>query len=597
MAQKLRLCGAGPAARTCLAVNEAAKSPIWRFPFAIGLALLLVTAPGGAQAQAQAQTLSCDAALQAPRDAIADPGLADRLALGSLAEIAEALAEGRVTSHAMVRAYLRRIAALDRSGPMLGAVLAINPDALEEACQADAARARGEAPGLLQGIPILLKDNIETRGPLPTTAGSLALKDNVAERDADIVRRLRAQGAIILGKTNLSEWANFRSSRSVSGWSALGGITRNPHVLSRSPCGSSSGSGASTAAALAAAAVGTETNGSIICPASVNGVVGFKPTVGLLSQEGIVPIALSFDTAGPMTRSVRDAAILLTAMASGEGARDFTRALDASFLRGRRIGVMRFAVGGNRDVAALFDAALTTLEAQGAVLVEIEQFAPSDGFREASRRVAQAEFRHGLDRYLAGTDSAKVAVRSLADLVRFNEETPGEALSLFDQARLQAALAGHSIDDPDYAEALALVRRATRHEGIDRMLAQHRVELLVAPSRGPAPLIDMIYGDQSHGDIGAGYLAALSGYPNLTVPMGKVHGLPIGIDFMSGAGRDADVLAAGYAFEQAAPRPTSPTYLDSEMSGPSLREAVHGASGADAAIAADEGAMRPLLDD
>lgn len=542
--------------------------------FALLVMSALLTSPAGAHTDEAAPSAEAERPIAIPF--IPDPGAADHLAIASLAEIAQALADGRITSQDIVGAYLRRIEAIDRAGPMLGAVLAINPDAMEDARRSDNARGRGEIMGPLHGVPILVKDNIEFGGAMPTTAGSLALSGNYPRRDADIVQRLRAQGAIILGKTNLSEWANFRSSRSVSGWSAIGGITRNPHVLSRSPCGSSSGSGAATAAALAAASVGTETNGSIICPASVNGVVGFKPSIGLVSQAGIVPITFSFDTAGPMTRSVHDAAVLLTAMASGEGAMDFTDALDENYFEGRRIGILRFAVGHNRDVATLFEKALATLEMRGAILVEIENLALPDGFREASRLVAQAEFRHAIDRYLSSTDKATVKVRTLEDLVRFNKKMPGEALGLFDQARLEGALAGPSIDDPDYLDALALVQAATRDEGIDRLMTEHDVDVLVAPSRGPAPLIDMIYGDQAHGDVGAGYLAALSGYPNITVPMGEVHALPIGIDFMSGPGRDASILAAGYAFEQASLAIIAPKFLENDMIVGSLRDPVIG---------------------
>lgn len=495
---------------------------------------------------------------------------ADRLALGALSEIAIAIAEGTVSSEDMVQAYLRRIEAIDRSGPTLNAILALNPNALADARKADEARMRGDTLGLLHGVPVLLKDNIETRDPMATTAGSFALKDNIVDRDAPVVAGLRAAGAIILGKTNLSEWANFRSSDSVSGWSAIGGITRNPHMLSRSACGSSSGSGVATAAALAAGAVGTETNGSIICPASSNGVVGFKPTVGLVSQVGIVPISSSQDTAGPMTRSVRDAAIMLTAMATGDDKQDFVAALDENYLNGKQVGVMRFAVGPNDKVAALFDEALTTLEAQGAILVDIEHFDRLDGYRQASRFVTQTEFKHTLNEYFATTDPAEVAVRTLEDLIAFNRNTPEEALSLFDQERMTAAQERPGVSDPEYKAAAALAQRATRQEGIDKMLAEYDVDILISPSRGPAFIIDAVYGDQSPGGIGAGYIAAVAGYPNMTVPLGAVNGLPVGIDFMSGKGRDADVLAAGYDYEQATKKIVTPKYLENALSVPEI---------------------------
>ena len=489
---------------------------------------------------------------------------ADQLALGTLSEIAAALAAGEVRSEEMVETYLRRIESIDRAGPTLNAVLSLNPNALADARKADEARARGDELGPLHGVPVLLKDNIETLDPIATTAGSYALKDNIVDRDAPMTAGLRAAGAIILGKTNLSQWANFRSSDSVSGWSAIGGVVRNPHMLSRSACGSSSGSGAAAAAALAAGTVGTETNGSIICPASSNGVVGLKPTVGLVSQKGIVPISSSQDTAGPMTRSVRDAAMMLTAMATGEGRQDFAATLDDQFLNGRRIGVMRFAIGNSPEVAALFDDAMATLEAEGAILVDVDSFTRPEGYGDASRFLTQAEFKHTLNEYLATTDPAKVSVRTLEDLIAFNQNTPEEALFLFDQARMVGSQARPGLDDPGYKAAVELLRRATGPEGIDKMLADHNVDILVSPSRGPAFIIDAIYGDQSPGGIGAGYIAAVAGYPNMTVPMGTVHGLPIGIDFMSGKGRDADVLSmsttAGYDYEQAANKIATPAY-------------------------------------
>lgn len=513
----------------------------------------------------------------ADRETTASPSpdnAADKLALSTLSEIATAIAEGTVSSEDMVQAYLQRVEAIDHSGPTLNAVLALNPNALADARKADEAQARGDTLGLLHGVPILLKDNIETLDPIATTAGSFALKDNIVDRDAPVAAGLRAAGAIILGKTNLSQWANFRSSDSVSGWSAIGGVTRNPHMLSRSACGSSSGSGAAAAAALAAGTVGTETNGSIICPASSNGVVGFKPTVGLVSQVGIVPISSSQDTAGPMTRSVRDAAIMLTAMATGEGKQDFVAALDENYLNGKRIGVMRFAIGRNENVAALFDEALATLEAQGAILVDIERFDRLDGYRQASRFVTQTEFKHTLNEYFATTDPAEVPVRTLEDLIAFNRNAPEEALFLFDQERMTVAQERPDVDDPEYKASAALAQRATRQEGIDKMLAEYDVDILISPSRGPVFIIDAVYGDQSPGGIGAGYIAAVAGYPNMTVPLGAVNGLPVGIDFMSGKGRDADVLAAGYDYEQASKKIVTPKYLDDALGVPEVARAM-----------------------
>ncbi|SIN64745.1 amidase [Parasphingorhabdus marina DSM 22363] len=518
---------------------------------------------------------SMDSATEARTESSgANQSLADKLAVRPLSEIAVAIANGTVSSEQMVRSYLRRIAEIDRSGSSINAVLALNPNAIADARKADEAIARGNNIGILHGVPVLLKDNIETLDPVATTAGSFALKDNVSERDAPVAAGLRSAGAIILGKTNLSQWANFRSANSVSGWSAIGGIVRNPHILSRSACGSSSGSGAATAAALAAATVGTETNGSIICPASANGVVGFKPSVGLVSQNGIVPISTSQDTAGPMTRSVRDAALMLTAMVTDKGRPNFVSALDRNFLKGKRIGVMRFAIGRNAGVAKLFDEALKVLEAEGAILMDIESFDRPEGFSRASRMVTQVEFKHTINRYLRSTDPDKVTVRSLEQLIAFNRETPEEALVLFNQARFLAAQARPDVTDPDYLSALHLVQKATRQDGIDKMLKDHDVEILVAPSRGPAYIIDAIYGDQSHGGIGAGYIAAIAGYPNMTVPMGSLHGLPIGLDLMSSHGRDSDVLAAGYAYEQASGKIVTPGYLQDVFEVPAIGEAM-----------------------
>jgi len=356
---------------------------------------------------------------------------ASGLIAGTLPEIAEALAAGETTSEALVSEYLERIKQVDRAGPTLQAVLTINPNALADARASDARRASGEALGALDGVPILLKDNIESADPLPTTAGSLALKDNVTGRDSPLVAGLRAQGAIILGKTNLSEWANFRSDYSMSGWSALGGQTRNPHMLDRNPCGSSSGSGAGVAASLAAGAVGTETNGSIICPSNVNGIVGFKPTVGLVSQQYIVPISATQDTAGPMTKSVKGAAMMLSAMATGEAKTDYAAALDAQSLKGTRVGVARFAQGNNPATIARFDAALHELEAAGAILVELT---PPDiderALRDAELLVMSHEFKAGMGAYLSNAAPA-VEVRSLDALISFNREHADFEMTLF----------------------------------------------------------------------------------------------------------------------------------------------------------------------
>ena len=485
---------------------------------------------------------------------------ADELATGTLSEIAAAIAAGEVSSEDMVRAYQKRIEDIDRSGPTLRSVLALNPNAIEDAKAADAAREAGETLGPLHGVPVLLKDNIETKDPVATTAGALVLKDNIVNRDAPLTAGLREAGAIILGKANLSQWANFRSNDSISGWSAMGGQVKNPHMLDRSPCGSSSGSGAATAASLAAGTVGTETNGSVICPSTINGIVGFKPTVGLVSQQGIVPISSTQDTAGPMTRSVRDAAIMLNAMATGPGADvDFTGGLSDTSLEGKRIGVLRFAVGTHVEVGGLFEDALKALEAQGATLVDITDLNLPDGYGPGETKVLQVEFKHTLNEYLANAAPA-VTHRTLKDVIAFNTANADIELPLFDQSIMDASEAQPGIDDAEYKEALAKIVNASGRDGIDKFLSDNNVDVLVAPSFGPSWLIDVVYGDNTLGNAGAGYLAAIAGYPHLTVPMGTVRGLPVGLSFMSTAGDDANVLAFGYDYEQATNLIATPQY-------------------------------------
>ncbi|MEO1473774.1 MAG: amidase, partial [Pseudomonadota bacterium] len=492
--------------------------------------------------------------------AVIEPSLADKMAKESLATIASAIAAGDVTSEAMVEAYLERIRIIDQSGPTLQSVLSVNPAALDDARAADEALANGRTLGPLHGVPILIKDNVETADPLPTTAGALALKDNLAERDAPLIAGLREAGAIILGKTNLSQWANFRSSNSISGWSALGGQVRNPHMLDRTPCGSSSGSGAATAAALAAGSVGTETNGSVICPSTMNGIVGFKPTVGLVPQTGIVPISFTQDTAGPMTRTVRDAAIMLNAMATGSDV-DVAGGLNDGALADKRIGVLRFAAGPNEEVNALFTDALAAMEAQGATLIDIEDLDLPDGYWEGEGLVLRAEFKHTLNEYLATTDPEEVPVRTLTDLITFNEKNAEIELAIFNQDLFSEAEALPGLDDGDYQAALAKILKASREDGIDKWLTEQNLDGLVAPSYTAAFLVDAVHGDNFNGGTGAGYMAAIAGYPHLTVPMGMVRGLPVGLSFMASAGQDAEVLAMGYAYEQATQHISEPAYL------------------------------------
>jgi len=489
----------------------------------------------------------------------------------TLPELSDALSSGDLTAQALTQSYLDRIATVDRAGPQLQSVLSVNPDAMSQAKASDARREKGEALGPLDGVPILFKDNIETLDPIATTAGAYALKDNVTKRDSPLVAGLRAQGAVILGKTNLSQWANFRSNESVSGWTALGGQVRNPHMLDRSPCGSSSGSGAAAAASLAAGTVGTETNGSVICPSNVNGVVGFKPTVGLVSQQYIVPISETQDTAGPMTKSVRGAALMLDAMDNQTV--DYAAALDRGSLSGKRVGVLKFAEGSNDDVKARYNAALKSMEAAGAILVEIEEFDLGvEEYGRKSRDVLLYEFKAGMDHYLADTPAA-VKPRSLEQLIAYNENEPRET-TVFDQDLFEAAQAKGPLSDEIYRTAKADVQAGTGTNGIDKMMAENNVSMLVSPSGPVASRIDPVNGDVWPSWAGAGYLAAVAGYPHITVPMGDVHGVPVGFSIMAGKGQDADVLSYGYAFEAAGGARVDPKYLRSAEDRPELERAM-----------------------
>lgn len=492
----------------------------------------------------------------------------------TLPELSASLAAGEMSAVDLVTAYLDRIDAVDRNGPTLQAVLALNPDALTAAEASDERRANGQALGPLDGIPILFKDNIETLDPIATTAGALALKDNITERDSPLVAGLRAQGAIILGKTNLSQWANFRSNDSMSGWSALGGQVRNPHMLDRNPCGSSSGSGAAAAASLAAGTVGTETNGSVICPSNVNGIVGFKPTVGLVARDYIIPISSTQDTAGPMTKSVTGAAMMLTAMATGEAKTDYAAALNAGSLSGQRIGVLRFSQGSNADILERFDAALQVMEAQGATLVDIDTFEPdAENFWGDALSVLQYEFKHTLNEYLASTPDA-VPTRTLAQLIAFNQVNADIELGLFDQSIFEASEEKGPLTEEAYTGARDTVLAASGLNGIDKLLADYDVRMLVAPSGPLSPRVDPVNGDNWPAWAGAGYLAAIAGYPHITVPMGEVHGVPIGVSIMGAKDADASVLSWGYAYEQASNLRVEPQYLPTAEARPEIAAAM-----------------------
>lgn len=466
----------------------------------------------------------------------------------------------------VTKAAIARVQAID---PKLHAVIALDPTALDQAREID----QKQGPrGLLYGYTVLLKDNIEADGPLPTTAGSMALLDNVTRRDAPLVKRLRAADAVILGKTNLSEWANIRSRASISGWSAVGGQTRSPYALDRDPCGSSSGSAVAVAAGEVEAAIGTETNGSITCPAAVNGVVGLKPTVGLVSRARIVPISFSQDTAGPIAVDVATAARVLRAMAGSDPndpatkdadahISDYLTALKPGALKGARVGVLRFATGWSAATDKVFERALAVLKAQGATLVDITELKDREKIGQAETIVLHTELRVGLNAYLATTPPA-VKSRTLADIIAFNNAHADRELSLFGQDTFVKAEATKGLDDLDYKKARASSLRIAGHDGIDAILAKDHLDALVCPTMPPAWKIDVANGDQIGGG-GAGGLAAVAGYPHLTVPMGIVMELPVGLSIIGPAWSEARLLSFGFAFEQAAKTRVTPRFLPS----------------------------------
>ncbi|MES2129753.1 MAG: amidase [Pseudomonadota bacterium] len=464
---------------------------------------------------------------------------------GDVAALQARMAAGTLSAHALVVHYLARIKAIDKAGPRINAIIELNPDALAIATKLDDERKAGKLRGPLHGIPVLVKDNIATGDKMCTTAGSLALDGVRARRDAPLVEKLRAAGAIILGKTNLSEWANMRSSRSTSGWSARGGLTVNPYALDRSCGGSSSGSAAAVAAELAVLAVGTETDGSIVSPASLCGVVGIKPTVGLVSGSGIIPIAHSQDTAGPMARCVADAALLLGALA--EPAQDYSAALRKDGLQGMRLGVAREYFGRNEERDALIERALKVLAAQGAILVDVA-IPNRRKYDESELAVLLYEFKPGLAAYLAEY-APHALVKTMADVITFNEAHAGREMPHFQQRHLLASNAKGGLEEQAYLDAVANNRRYARTEGIDQVMKEQQLDALVCGTTGPAWLIDFINGDQSVG--GFASPAAVAGYPHITVPAGYMHGLPIGLSFVGGANSEAALIRMAFAFEQA----------------------------------------------
>jgi amidase len=477
----------------------------------------------------------------------------------SIASLGDGLQQGKWTSGHLVELYLARIDAIDRNGPQLNSVLALNPDAAAIARQLDQERKDGHVRGPLHGIPILVKDNLETRDPIATTAGSLALADWRAPQDAFVAGRLRAAGAIILGKTNLSEWANFRSTHSSSGWSGRGGQTKNPYALDRNPSGSSSGSGAGASASLCAGAIGSETDGSVTSPSSINGIAGIKPTVGLVSRSGIVPISASQDTAGPMARTVRDVAILLSAMtgvdpndsasaaSQGKAAADYTRFLDPKGLRGARLGIARKFFESNAPLNAFLNGCIDALKKAGAEVIDPADLATNDQLAGPEQEVLLYEFKNGVNRYLTRLPASSPA-RTLKDLIAFNEKNRDREMPFFAQELFIQSEAKGPLTDAAYVKARADCVRLARQDGIDALLTKHKLDAIVTLTSGPAWFTDHVNGDRDTG--GCTTPAAVAGYPHITVPAGFYSGLPIGLSFFGAAWSEPTLFKLAYGWEQ-----------------------------------------------
>lgn len=473
----------------------------------------------------------------------------------SVAQLQEGMSSGRFTAVALAQAYLVRIDEIDKRGPAINSIIELNPDAVAIAEELDRERKAKGSRGPMHGIPILIKDNIDTADRMHTTAGSLALAGSVAARDAAVVKRLRESGAVILGKTNLSEWANFRSTHSTSGWSGRGGQTRNPYVLDRNCCGSSSGTGAAIAANLAAVGVGTETDGSVVCPSSACGLVGIKPTLGVIGGAGIIPIAHSQDTAGPMARTVADAAILLAAMSAKDGLKPV---LHLDGLKGARIGVARKYFGFNDHVDRLMKDAIDVIGKLGATIVDPADMATTGKYDDTELEVLLYEFKADLNKYLAALGPA-VKTRTLADLIEFNEANREREMPYFGQELFERAQKKGPLTEAAYKKALAKNRRMSRAEGIDAVIKKHKLDAVIAPTGGPVWPTDLINGDHFTG--GFSTAAAVAGYPHVTVPAGDVFGLPVGLSFFAGARTEATLIKYAYAFEQATMARRKPRFL------------------------------------
>jgi amidase len=486
----------------------------------------------------------------------------DEETIGSLRE---KLASGKYTSEQLVQLYLKRIEAIDKNGPLLNSVIEVNPDAVAIAVAMDKELKAGKSRGPLHGIPVLIKDNIDTADKMQTTAGSLAMAGNIASKDAFVVQKLREAGAIIIGKTNLSEWANFRSTQSCSGWSSRGGQTKNPYILDHNPCGSSAGSGTAVSANLCVVAVGTETDGSIVCPASVNGIVGIKPTVGLVSRSGIIPISKTQDTAGPMARTVTDAAILLGAMAAvdkddavtleskGKAQKDYTTFLDVNALKGKRIGIEKKPQGNNKYINALLDDAIKLLKKQGAVVIEIDYLDKINALGQAEFEILQYEFKDGLNNYLA---TANAKVKNLKEVIDFNTANEDKAMPYFKQETLESSNLKKGLDDKKYVDALTVSFEGSKGV-LDTVFKENKLDAICGITMGPACSIDVIYGDR-WGGYSLTSPAAASGYPHITVPNGMVYDLPVGLSFFGTPYTEGQLIGLCYAYEQASKKRLKP---------------------------------------
>lgn len=514
----------------------------------------------------RASAISAASALAASTTTFAFSGRAILLEEATIADLLSAMSSGRATAVSITRGYLARIASLDKK---INSIIEINPDAVAIATQLDRERRAGKLRGPLHGIPVVIKDNIDTADKMKTTAGSLALVDApVPKRDAFIVARLREAGAVILGKTNLSEWANFRDTASISGWSGRGGQTRNPYILDRNPCGSSSGTGAAISANLAAIGIGTETDGSIVCPSSICGIVGLKPTIGLVSRSGIIPIAISQDTAGPMTRTVTDAALMMNviaahdaddpAMAGTKRERvDHTIFLKADGLKGARIGIARDYWGKNPGVDSVLDQAIDLMRRSGAEMIDV-RFPDMEKFGDAEFLVLQYEFKEGLERYLRKRGARHT---TFEQLIRFNQDNAAREMPYFKQTIFELTAKKGDLKSKEYLDAVETCRKYARVEGIDKVVAANRLDAILAPANAPSWMIDNINGDCFSGYIGSSSLAAVAGYPNITVPAGIVKELPIGISLFGPAFTEGTLIKLAYSYEQAAKARRKPKFL------------------------------------